>query len=518
MSRSFPRWLCLVLILYFFAMGVTGLDRFPKIHEDESWIAAPGYTFWEEGVFGTDLFAGFYGMETHYYEFPPVYSMIVGAGLHLFGFGLFQARLVSLLIIMLVLALTYRLGARFFSPWHGVLAVIVLVSWRIAESTPHLAMGIPIMDMARLVRYDNAVPLFGLSAFALATLQKPQPYHFLFAGIFIGLSALSHFYGIFWFPALLLALAAQSEKRMIRPPLLMTFGLGLVLLPWLLFAASGWQDFLNQFRQNASRFDLLDPQFYLSNLLAERYRYQFVIDLFSDYWSLALDLALLIFGGMWAIRKTHGKILIAVLVALVSLLALLIRQKDFRYLMIVWPLLALVVAAGVAAVWKIAQRYRLRWLLALVLATASLEGVVSALVMQVTARETTPYQTYTDEIAYYLPPGSHVMALQHYWLGLMPYTADYRSILVPIDWTNPTLVENPTTFAEAAQAIPPDILLIDEVMSDFLKDAAKPRSEWHQLGREIRQYLVERGAQLIGEVNDPTYGQCLIYQLKANAQ
>src|ERR1700690_1652629 len=104
-----PRLLALALILYFWAAGVASLDRFPSVQEDEPWIAAPGYTFWEKGYFGTNLFAGFFGMEKHYYDFPPLFSIMVGAGLHLFGLGLFQARVIPLICITLTLALAYRL-------------------------------------------------------------------------------------------------------------------------------------------------------------------------------------------------------------------------------------------------------------------------------------------------------------------------------------------------------------------------------------------------------------------------
>src|SRR5512147_951071 len=100
-ARFTPTALVLVFLLYFWTTGLVGLDRWPKIHEDESWQAAPGYTFWAEGRFGTDLFAGFYGMERHYYGFMPLFSILVGGALHLFGLGLFQARLVPLALITL---------------------------------------------------------------------------------------------------------------------------------------------------------------------------------------------------------------------------------------------------------------------------------------------------------------------------------------------------------------------------------------------------------------------------------
>ncbi|MCB0154274.1 MAG: hypothetical protein KDF65_05710, partial [Anaerolineae bacterium] len=166
-SQLAPHLLSLILILLFWAAGLTHLDRFPKIHEDEAWQAAPGYTFWAEGHFGTELFAGFYGMEEHYYGFMPLFPILVGGALHLFGLGLFQARLVPLILITLSLALTHRLGSKLFSPWHGTLAVAILVGWRVAGPFAHLPSGIPLADVARIVRYDSAVPLFGLAALLL---------------------------------------------------------------------------------------------------------------------------------------------------------------------------------------------------------------------------------------------------------------------------------------------------------------------------------------------------------------
>jgi hypothetical protein len=100
--RLIPPLLTLLLLLYFWANAVAGLDRFPAAHEDESWIAAPGYTFWAKGYFGDDLAAGYYGLEQHNYTIMPLFSLFVGASLRLLGIGLFQARIVSVVMILAV--------------------------------------------------------------------------------------------------------------------------------------------------------------------------------------------------------------------------------------------------------------------------------------------------------------------------------------------------------------------------------------------------------------------------------
>src|SRR5262245_54649973 len=87
--------LALLVIVTFVGVGRYGLGTYPIVHEDEPWIAAPGYGFWTSGAFATDLFRGLYGSERHFYGFMPLFSLLSGGFLRLFGLGLFQVRLAS---------------------------------------------------------------------------------------------------------------------------------------------------------------------------------------------------------------------------------------------------------------------------------------------------------------------------------------------------------------------------------------------------------------------------------------
>ncbi len=559
--RFTPYLVSLLLALYFWATGLANLDRFPKIHEDESWQAAPGYTFWAEGRFGTDLFAGFYGMERHYYGFMPLFSILVGGALHLFGLGLFQARLVPLVLIMLTLALTHRLGARLFSPWHGMLAVAILVTWRIAGPFPHLVSGIPLADVARITRYDSAVPVFGLAALLLLVHTLPPPrsqiklsivncqlsiVNFFRIGFLAGLATLSHVYGAFWLPALLLAMLWILGRQAIKPMLFAGFGFGLALTPWFLFVASGWADFLGQNRNYTDRFGLVDGRFYLINLLNEVERYDPILNGAKQSLGAWLWLMLCSLSLIWLVRRTiqqpmvnsqwstanrqqtqapshrppviSARLLIAVVGTLGVLFTFLLSFKTFSYLATLWPLFALVIAAGFIHLWQ-APTLRCWWrpALALFFLLAVAEGLLTQWQLQKVAQAFSPYKTFTGAVAAKLPPQSRVMALQHYWLGLAGHSQDYRSILVPIFWTNPNYVSQPISFSEATQAILPQIILLDQIMLDFLAETAAPDHPLHQLGRDIWAYLPERRARLIGQVDDPTYGRMQIYELTANS-
>jgi len=90
----------------------------------------------------------------------------------------------------------------------------------------------------------------------------------------------------------------------------------------------------------------------------------------------------------------------------------------------------------------------------------------------------------------------------------------YRSILVPIYWTSPDYVVEPIPFDQAARTMPANIVLLDQIMLDFLADASSPEASLHPLGLEIRAYLADHQAHLLAEIDDPTYGRMQIYRLK----
>ena len=59
-------------ILYL-AVSLDRLSVFPAVGEDEPWIAAAPYKLASEGVYGSDLFAGYYGVDRHNYQHMPLY-------------------------------------------------------------------------------------------------------------------------------------------------------------------------------------------------------------------------------------------------------------------------------------------------------------------------------------------------------------------------------------------------------------------------------------------------------------
>src|SRR4029078_7488218 len=118
-----------------------------------------------EGTFGSDLYAGYHGMEQRYYGFLPLYPATLALIFRFADGGLWQARFVSVACGALTLALTYALAQRLWRDRRlSVLAVFFLLTIRWFAETPLHPTGILFLDATRLARYDVLVPVLALAA------------------------------------------------------------------------------------------------------------------------------------------------------------------------------------------------------------------------------------------------------------------------------------------------------------------------------------------------------------------
>ncbi len=511
MPSRWPQLVVALLLAVFLGAGSLGLGRTPKVYEDEALIAAPGYSLVTTGVFGTPLDPGFYGTEKHTYGLMPLFPILVGVSLRLFGLGLLQARLVPLLTAAGVLLLIHLVASRLLSAWHGVVAVGLLVIAPVSAPVAHLPAGIPLLDMARIVRYDIAVPLFGLAALlVLAPVLKgdrePSPARLMLAGLLTGLATLCHLYGIFWLPALLLPLVLARGRRAFLPWVWGPVGLLAALLPWLVFVASGWRDYVGQNLHYSDRFRLLEAGFYAANLRSEISRYGLVLKAATSHLSPWLFLLSLALGGATLLRR-GPRSLLSILAVLVLCTAVLLSSKNVLYLAPLWPLFALVASAGILALW---QRSGRPGRLVIVAAGVSLvfEGASAIGRELAEARRTTPYAELSRRLAALIPAGSRVVGMQHYWLGLAEKFPDYA--VVPFHHALRRYMGTPVPFELAIERSHPDVFLLDPVLSDVLRSGAPADPEIQALRESVRDWLSRRG-RLIATLDDPSYGRFEIY-------
>src|SRR6185503_17261609 len=253
------------LVIYF-VMTLPRLGVFPPVGEDEPWIAAAPYKLATDGVLGSDLFAGYYGMERHHYAHLPLFPLAQAAIFKLAAAGVVQMRALPVAFGALLLCAVFVVGRQAGGDRVGAIAMALMVVLRITAGGA--ATGILLLDRARINRYDIAVPVFGLAAlWAFNRWEYTRRRLWIaIAGSLAALATLSHLCGVFWLPLLVGLLIARHGRRAHRDLIALAAGFAAPCLPWLAFIATGWTDFLGQMRMTAGRFDLLNPSFYVDNM------------------------------------------------------------------------------------------------------------------------------------------------------------------------------------------------------------------------------------------------------------
>ena len=402
----------LALALYLVAT-LPHLADFPLMGQDEPWIAAPAAKLATQGVYGDDLFAGYYNMEQRTYNFPPLFPLTEALAFRLLGVGVWQARLVAVLYGAAALGLTYALGWRLYSGALGALAAWMLVGLRLALERS--ASGIPLLDLARIARYDIAVPPLVLATLLcfVAADQRPTTnedqglrigeaqvsqfsilhsqffvqWRYFATGVLAGLASLAHVYGgLVLAPIGALLLWHDGLRVLRRPaPYLIVAGFALALLPWAIYIAQDLPAYAGQMLPEQGRFRLWDPSFYLDSLLGEpaRYRRLLRLDGATVLWprlgiwvaliGLPLSVAVLlvrVFNFRFQIidfrlseaviinlksKINNGdRLLLLTLPLLAFLLALLVNLKFYNYITLVLPCIALNLALLSVWLWRAA--------------------------------------------------------------------------------------------------------------------------------------------------------------------
>jgi 4-amino-4-deoxy-L-arabinose transferase-like glycosyltransferase len=515
----------IVLLLAFWLISLRHLTVVPPVYEDEPWQASSGWKLATAGVFGSDLFAGLYDMDQRYYGYLPLHPLLLAAVYRAAGIGLLQTRLEPVALGLLTMALAATMAQALWRDRRvGLLALLLLLLLRLNSAGPFRLTGIPLLDTSRIARYDMTVPVFGLAAWYIFWRTTPgrfvvpkrrAVFGYLLAGLLAALASLGHLYGAFWLPVLLLLACWTPTPGRVRRSIGLLIGF---LIPWLLYLPYVLTD-LPAWRGQTSfygeRFQLFDLPWYLTNLRQEPLRYALWLpnDLLPRLarvgaWVHLLGLPaviLVLTRRAWHDAAARALLLPAVL--LPALMALLIFLKLPNYLVLFTPVWCLALAWGGVTLWNwlVARRARVRvarWLLAVLLMAVVLEGATRLAALETAAAQTTPYPAFIQQVRGWLPPGSRVLGLHNYWLGLEDH--DYRSFAVPILWTDPAYTSPLLTFDAALSRVAPDVILLDAHLRDYFT---------HHRDQEaaLNAWLVRHNGRRVASIVDATYGALDIY-------
>lgn len=520
---SANRWLPYLLLLIFWGAALRYLDRFPIVSQDEPWILSPGYQLFWRGVYGSNLFAGLYGMDKHYLEFLPLMSMVQGGVARFIGVGVWQLRYAPVALGLLTLALTFALARRLADASVGVLAMSLLIFWQWRPTGgPVLGSGLPLLDVARIGRYDILVAPLALSAlWAYVHARGTGPMRYAsFSGLLAGLAGATHVYGLLWggliFGMFIFDALSKPRSSASRHALAFVMSLGAIWLALAIWPILYWDDFVNQQRLNGQYFDVFNPTFYLNNLAREPQRYgvgwyESLAWSRAGLWVLVLGVpAALLWLGKRALFQTdwRARLLIgpAVLIPFVS--AVLIQHKLFNYLISVAPVWALMLAWG-ALRWFRAAGWvgRLAGLALLALLVG--QGMWAMLQLHQRARQLPSPQNFLAELRRVVPPNQRILGTHDYWLALPD--RDYRSYAIPIYLAEATLNPAPVSFGEALEQLAPEIVLLDARMLSVLNDVSTPAKRARS--QEFWAYMHTHHAHVIAQILNYQNAWVWVYQL-----
>lgn len=523
-------------VLILLVSVLPNLANHPAITDDEMWVFSSAYKLAREGVFGSDMFSGFYNAEGHYYFNMPAQHFVIAAAFKLLGAGIVQARLAGVVYAIATLLLTYLLTRRLYGVAAAVLSLGLLLFLRLNIG---FDTGLPLQELAANMRYDLA-PVPFLLAGCLFLLGGPSLGRAIAAGAIFGIAVLFQFYGAFIFPMAVafLWLEALPTRERLRLIGALLGAAALVGVPYGAYILSDLADYKGQVRTIDDRAELTDPRFYFDNLLDEPNRFLRPlafkeiprgagIDAEPRFLSLTetltrrpsaklgvlVGLPLALAYSYRRARESRGERLLCLCLAgLAAQFALLDSTKFFIYWIPVIPFLCIGIAG--AAVWLLQppQRDRPRLVAAaatlIVLLLFLAEGSVARLNGIRTAPHASGYDRLAAVIQEQIPPGSRVVGATSLWWGLRE--TEYRSYFLFFYLTRPDAGPFKTTISEFLDGFDADYIVLTRYASGEL-DRALPPGDY----ADWRGYL-SRKARKIARLEAPvatTYGYVDIWKL-----
>jgi len=520
------RWVLLgLLVSAFLSAELPYLNRYPLLNYDEGEEMAPAYKLATTGVFGSDLMTGFYHAEANLYYMMPAYLLLMGAVYRVLGAGIWQARLLSVTCGLTALLLTITLGRALHNWAVGLLAGVLLCSLQLSLTLS--GSGIPFLDIARVVRYDILVPVWGLLA-SLCFLwahERQRPFGYVACGVCVGLAALSNLYGALFLPLFVICLFWVDGLTALRrwPLYLLLLGCLLAAIPWALYVSRAPADFVGQMTIQSSRdrFDFLSPAFYWNNLLNERYRYaSWVGEHFgrpvlwprAGIWVLvvAVPAGLVLLARHLRERRLADIFTLTAFPLLALLLALMTNLKIYGYLALVMPFLALEMGYAIVGLWRALGPGRVapRALMLVWLGLALVEGQAAVVRNLETARAAIPYDELMRPIVAHLAPGARVLATHAYWFGLQP-AAVVRSLDLPFYFSNPAYDDEHVSLAGAMAQLNPTAILVDSIVGATIQLPAAQDDP--PLEKDFWTYLAQHCAVAFA-LPHTQYGPLTLYQ------
>lgn len=510
-------------VILFLALSFWHLDRFPEIHNDEVGIIEPGYNWFSTGVYGSRMYTGYYERERIYLEIMPAMPLLQGFIAKCLGVGVLQMRLIPVIVGAIILLLTEKIGTDLTANKKvGLLSAFLMMFWQVmpAGENAFLGSGIPLIDITRIARYDTVATAFGLVAFWFwLKHRKTGKLQFaIFAGAAVGLAGLTHPFGLIWLIIFWGLQAFEFPKGGWKNSFgqkhfwVMNFAVGATCLPWVIVIVKNWALFTKQFLQrHQTRMGFLDMSFYWHNLSTEFQRFHLGVSeadtfLRIGFWLFVLGIPAGMGWLAWRAFRRHDPSALRLFVPILlfsGILALLDQEKRVYYLLVYFPLLAILLAWGIS-------QFKTRLVYGGLL-LVFVQGVFGIGQLHIEAAHRTSPDEFFTHLREAVPPSGVIIGPQTLWLAFPE--RDYRSIIAPtlIALSDPDLQG---AFLPSLERLGPDILLVHPSWKTWVTNPDNPAQ-----GEEAFWAFMDRHqAMLITTLPDQFGFPVEIYALRENTK
>jgi hypothetical protein len=487
------------------------------VSNDEGELLEVSYTLATTGALASPMYAGFFGAEDYHLWTLPVQHVLDAVAFKAFGAGIPQARWVSLAAALVTLWTLGWLALRWYGLTAALLTELLLVFWR-SDVTVGTT-GLPLLDVARVARYDVLAIAFGWLAIAALDLASTSNSRrgLATAGFLGGLAALTQFFGLFALPVVLLG---AQRKRVVLG------GAALALAPWLAFVAWHHADLAGQLSVYGQRGDFLNPSFFTRNITAEPARYADVLAqrmpddvvgssavAFELGRLLLLALAPAVLWRIWRYRRCPNRgdrLLLLCLASSAGLLLVVDQTKTPLYAIVLVPPACILIAACWSDLLRWLWQQRRPWLavlasaatLALLLGVIS-DGLRAYSVDRAESAQVTPYASVGRQIEAALPTDGVVLGPERWWWALHshPYVS-LRSL-----WFQWQSQDGAASFTDLVQRWQPRSVIVNNNVRDDIK--AFPSERQAQFWT-----FIQSCTRPVGSVEDPTYFDVQVYEVR----
>jgi 4-amino-4-deoxy-L-arabinose transferase-like glycosyltransferase len=489
-----------VLIVILLAFHFKILTRYPAVFIDESWNANAAWNWLRTGVNFDPIHAG--TLDQVGYEWlrrPNLGTLPWVLAFKAAGLGLFQARLVSYIFGILLLATVILVGDRSHKVATGYLAALF-----VALSTPFLVSA----HYARQEIFLITVIMFLLALSIWAFEHNRLWPHFLL-GLGLGIATDIHQNAILFFLGFFsLYLSAYKLQVLRRRELWLwvagvvvgvTYYLGVHVFP----NPSAYFFYLDLSTDNSYTPPILsmDVSVLLQSVRGEIARFQF----YENSLDFALVAASVVFVAFR--RQKYDWAYLGFLISTFASFALIQKSKVYFYDILVYPFYLILIAESLASLVFDAQAKRLQRVFALSLTLAFVINGARHVVRQADDNRNYEYYSITNQIRSALRPNERILAVPTWWLGLTDY--DYKSAYMLSQY----YYFNDLSLEEGMKRISPTVLIVDQAFWTLFESPENASERLRTLPLSQAERFIACCTEELLSINSPQHGNIIVYRV-----